>query len=165
MKRLILGFIAFCFLLSSVAVSEGAKAVITKGKKVKFDYTLTVQGKVMDTSEGKDPLEYTQGAGMIIPGLERQLEGLKVGDERTIKVLAKEAYGELDPNAIREMPRTFFPADVTLQQGMMVPLQAKDGQKIVAIIQNINKDTVVLNFNHPLAGQELQFDVKIVDIK
>ena len=102
---------------------------------------------------------------MIVPGLERQLEGLKVGDKRTVKVPAKEGYGELDPNAIRVVPRTFFPADITLQQGMMVPLQAKDGQKMLAIIQNINKDSVELNFNHPLAGQELQFDVKIVDIQ
>lgn len=139
--------------------------MVEKGKTVKFEYTLKVEGQVIDTSVGKEPLEYVHGEGRIISGLEKQMEGLKVGDERTIAVPAQEAYGLQDPQAIQEVQRSMFPADADIRTGMMISLQAQDGRQLPAVIQEVKDDKVVLDFNHPLAGKDLVFDVKIIDIQ
>ncbi|MDD3375170.1 MAG: peptidylprolyl isomerase [Candidatus Omnitrophica bacterium] len=146
-------------------IAEGKDMMIENGKTVKFDYTLTVEGQVVDTSEGKEPLEYVQGSGNIIPGLEKQMVGLKAGDSRKLTVDAKEAYGEINPELLQEVSKSVFPPDLELKKGMMVPLQNNDGQPIPAIVEEVKEESVVFNFNHPLAGQNLLFDVKVVDVK
>ncbi len=145
--------------------AKGAEKMIQKGSKVKFDYTLKVNGEVVDSSTGRQPLEYTQGAKQIIPGLEKQMEGMKVGEEKTITVPPKEAYGEERPEAFREFPKSAFPKDLQLKEGMVLELKTDSGQPLPAVVKKIGKDTVTLNFNHPLAGKTLVFDVKVVDIK
>ena len=152
--------------LTAYAVAAGADVVtVAKDKKIKIDYTLTVDGKMIDTSNGKQPLEYTQGAGMIIPGLEKALEGLKVGNEKDVVVSAHDGYGFVDPTAFKEVPVSFFPADVHPQAGMVVQLQDQQGQLIPATIAEVKADSVRLDFNHPLAGKELHFNVKVVSIE
>ncbi|HID93718.1 MAG TPA: hypothetical protein EYP60_06445 [bacterium (Candidatus Stahlbacteria)] len=89
--------------------------VIQNGSRVWFDYTLTVDGEVVDSSEGRGPLQYTHGEGKIIPGLSRQLEGMRVGEERKIEVLPEEAYGQVNPDAFQEVPRSVLPADLKPQ--------------------------------------------------
>lgn len=142
-----------------------ADAVVEKGKKVSFDYTLTVDNAVVDTSAGKAPLEFTQGDGMIIPGLAKQLEGMKVGEEKSVTVTPEEGYGPVDPKAIQEVPLKNFPAELKLVPGM--PLQAKDkeGHVIAMRVKEVKKDTALMDFNHPLAGKTLNFKIKIVSIK
>ncbi|MCG8571689.1 MAG: peptidylprolyl isomerase [Spirochaetes bacterium] len=138
--------------------------MIKEGSKVKFDYTLTVEGEVVDTSVGKQPLEYTQGEGHIIPGLESQLAGMKIGDEKKVEVKAAEGYGERDPQAIQEVGKGIFPDDFELKTGMMIPLQDNQGRQFSAMIHEIKDEAVVLDLKHPLAGKNLTFEVKIVSI-
>jgi len=147
------------------AASVQAQEMIEDGKSVAMDYTLTVAGEVVDTSEGKEPLEYTQGAGEIISGLEQQMEGMKEGESKKIMVEAEDAYGPVNPNAVREIPRERFPEEVNLQPGMVIPLRDNNGNSLPARIDEVNGDMVVLDFNHPLAGQDLTFDVTVVDIR
>ena len=142
---------------------EAGKAVIAGGKNVKINYTLTVGGKVFDSSEGKAPLQYEQGKHQIIPGLEKALDGLKVGDEREIVVKPEEGYGAIDPKAFVEVPKSNMPkGDLTV--GMHMRTMGEGGQPVSATISEIRKDTVLMDFNHPLAGKDLNFKVKVVEI-
>ncbi len=143
----------------------GESMKIDDGKVVKFDYTLKIDGQAVETSIGKAPLEYTHGEGTIIPGLSSRIKGLAVGDEKTVLVPAKEAYGEIDDKAYREVSRTTLPEGFEPQPGMVIELQAPDGNTVPAVVWEVKDETIVLNFNHPLAGKTLEFDIKIVDIK
>ncbi|MFH1655037.1 MAG: peptidylprolyl isomerase [Candidatus Omnitrophota bacterium] len=166
MKKILICLSAV-LLLSSVFIFNAIEAsgIIKKGKKVKFDYTLQVDGKVVDTSIGKKPLEYTHGERGIIPGLSSGLEGLREGAEKKITVKPEDAYGERDPKAIAEVPKTFFPKDFKPQVGMTIPMPDRNGRPIPASVVSIKKDVIVLDFNHPLAGKTLEFDIKIISIE
>jgi FKBP-type peptidyl-prolyl cis-trans isomerase 2 len=150
------------FLLNSNV--KGEPVMIADGKKVQFDYTLTVDGAVVDTSEGRTPLEYVQGEGHIIQGLEKQMVGLVVGDSRTLSVSASEAYGEINPEAMREIPRAQFPENITPEVGQQLGMTTPEGQTIPVKIAAFTDETITIDFNHPLAGKDLTFDVTIVSI-
>jgi FKBP-type peptidyl-prolyl cis-trans isomerase SlyD len=132
---------------------------------VSLDYTLTVDGEVVDSTEGDEPLEFLQGHQNIIPGLERELAGMKVGDSKQVTVPASEAYGEIDPENIIDVPRSEFPPEIPLEQGTELEVKNSDGEVLSATIASINNDSVKLDFNHPLAGKSLTFDVKVVDLR
>jgi FKBP-type peptidyl-prolyl cis-trans isomerase 2 len=142
-----------------------ASGVIAKGKKVKFDYTLRVDGEVVDTSAGKKPMEYTHGEPTIIPGLASQLEGLSAGSQKKITVKPQDAYGERDPKLISNVPKMFFPEDFKPRPGMVIPLPDRYGRLIPATIVEIKQDNIVLDFNHPMAGKTLEFDIKIISVE
>ena len=144
---------------------KGEDVAVANGKKVKFDYTLTVDGQQVETSVGKTPLEYVQGQGQIIPGLEAQLAGLKVGDKKSVSVAPEAGYGQVIQEAIRELPKTSFPENFTPQIGMVIELTSPDGQAVPGIIQEVRDTGILVNFNHPLAGKILNFDVTIVGIE
>ena len=166
MKYSLLGLMCTLALLTNTGVSIAKdELTITNGRKVTFDYTLTVDGQVVDTSKGQKPIEYTQGAGGIIPGLAKQLEGLRVGDEKAVVVGAKDAYGEVDQTAFREVAKSSLPPGIAPQVGMMLAMKGADGHNFPVIISAVNQDMVTLNFNHPLAGKELHFQVKILTIQ
>ena len=139
--------------------------VVGHGKKVTLDYTLTVDNKEVETSVGKTPLSYTVGAKNIIPGLESQLNGMHMNEEKVVNVAAKEAYGEVDPKAFKEFPKTSLPKGLDPKVGMVLQATAPDGSKFPAVISELKGDNVVLNFNHPLAGKPLTFKVKILKIE
>lgn len=152
---------------ASVVPAMGATDMISEGKQVKFHYTLTVEGQVADTSDGKDPLMYVHGQQAIIPGLEAELEGMKVGDKKTVIVASENAYGPIDPQAVVELPRENMDEaekDVEPQVGMVIQLQSPDGQNLAGIVEEVKEEVLVVNFNHPLAGKELSFDVEIIEI-
>lgn len=132
---------------------------------VSIDYTLTVDGEVVDTTEGDEPLQFLQGHQNIIPGLEHELTGMKIGDSKQVVVPPTEAYGEVDPENIIEVPRTEFPPEIPLEPGTELEVKNADGEVLSATIAEITGDTVKLDFNHPLAGKQLTFDVKIVDLR
>lgn len=132
---------------------------------VSLDYTLTVEGKLVDASEENEPIEFIQGYQNIIPGLEKELYGLAVGDSREVLVAPKDGYGEVDPQAIMDIPRSEFPKDIDLQPGLELELQQPDGQVLHAVVQSLNKESVKLDFNHPLAGKELTFRVTVVGLR
>lgn len=132
---------------------------------VSIDYTLTVDGEVVDSTEGDEPLQFLQGHQNIIPGLERELTGMKIGDNKQVVVPAPEAYGEIDPDNIVDIPRTEFPPEIPLEAGTELEVKNADGEVLSATIAQVSNDSVKLDFNHPLAGKELTFDVTIADLR
>ena len=132
---------------------------------VSIDYTLTVEGEVVDSTEGDEPLAFLQGHQNIIPGLERELTGMKIGDSKTVVVPPSQAYGEVDPDNIIDVPRGEFPAEIPLETGTELEVKNADGEVLSATIASVNPDTVKLDFNHPLAGKELTFNVTVVDLR
>ena len=139
-------------------------AAVQENMDVGIEYTLTVDGAVVDSTEGKEPFHYIQGRRQVIPGLERQLAGLHVGDTKQMVIAPAEGYGEVDPAAFIEVKNTQLPADVTPSVGMVLRGVNPDGQSFRAKISEMKGDTVVLDLNHPLAGKTLNFNVKIIDI-
>lgn len=139
-------------------------ATIENGKKISFDYTLTVDGEEMDTSKGKQPLEYTHGDKSLIPGLTSRMEGMEEGEERKIEVPAEEGYGMVNPEAFKEIPRSQMPKDTEPQAGMILQGQTAEGQTVPVKITEVKDDTVVIDMNHPLAGKSLVFDIKVNSI-
>ncbi|MHC1741185.1 MAG: peptidylprolyl isomerase [Anaerolineaceae bacterium] len=138
---------------------------VAKDLVVSLEYTLTVDGEVIDSSEENGPIDYIQGHENIISGLESALEGMKLGESKKVNVKAKDAYGEYDPEAVEEIPLTEFPDDIPLEVGVELAVDDEDEGPISAVIEEVGKDSVTLNFNHPLAGKELNFDVKILSIR
>jgi FKBP-type peptidyl-prolyl cis-trans isomerase SlyD len=139
---------------------------VVDGLVVSLDYTLRLDdGQVLDTSAGKDPLEFLQGSGQIIPGLESALYGLAVGDEKEVEVAPAEGYGNRNPDAYETVPRDAFPADITLTEGLGLHLRDESGREVVAYIAEIRPSDVLLDLNHPLAGETLLFEVKIADLR
>lgn len=143
--------------------SEFAK--VEKDLVVSLEYTLTVDGEVVDSSEENGPIDFIQGQGNIIPGLEKELTGMKLGEAKKVNVLAVDAYGEYDPDAVEEIPLSDFPNDIPLEVGVELAVEDEDGEAVSAVIEEVGKDTVSLNFNHPLAGKDLVFDVKIAALR
>jgi FKBP-type peptidyl-prolyl cis-trans isomerase SlyD len=117
---------------------------------------------VLDTNKGREPFTFTQGSHRIIPGLEKALDGMRAGDEKKVTVAPAEAYGEVNPAAVTEVPRDRLP-EGSLEVGMQLVAQGQRGRHIVRI-KEIKENTVVLDLNHPLAGKTLHFDVKVVDV-
>ena len=161
-KALLVVALLQVFALQTVYAED---VVIAAGKKVQFDYTLTVDSQVIDTTDGKQPIEFVQGDGTIIPGLARQLEGLKAGDAKVITVSAEEGYGPVTPEAIKEVPKTVFPKDADIKVGQVYEFQGEGGTGFPGIVSEIKEEAILMNFNHPLAGKELKFDIKIVKVE
>ncbi|TEU28624.1 peptidylprolyl isomerase [Alkanindiges illinoisensis] len=139
-------------------------ADIQNDQVVSFHYTLTDEnGTVIDKSEGQ-PLVYLHGAGNIIPGLENALTGKNVGDKLNVNVPAAEGYGEYNAEMVQEVPRNMFQGVDDIQAGMQFQAQTDDGIQIVTV-KDVNDESVFVDGNHPLAGQNLNFDVEIVDIR
>ena len=138
---------------------------VRNGQVVSMDYSLHIEGELIDTSDGREPLDYLHGAGNIIPGLESALDGMAVGESKNVIVAPKDGYGELDPKAFMEVPRSQFPSNIPTEVGTELQLQDQSGQPMYARIEEVGDETLRLNFNHPLAGKELHFDVKIVAMR
>jgi FKBP-type peptidyl-prolyl cis-trans isomerase SlyD len=132
---------------------------------VSMEYTLHVDGEKIDSSEGQDPLQFLVGYGNIISGLEREMMGMKVGESKDVIVPAEDAYGEYDEEAFMEVPRDQFPTDMPVEEGLELTVRDDSGQARYARIDAVEGDNVTLNFNHPLAGDELHFNVKVVDLR
>jgi len=138
---------------------------IEKGKKIAFEYTLTVEGKVVDSSDGKEPLKYTHGDNSLIPGLTKRMEGMKEGEERKIEVPPEEGYGLVSKEAFQEVPREQVPSNVEPTAGMILQAQRPDGSTFPVKITEVTDNTVKIDLNHPLAGKNLNFDVKVVSVQ
>lgn len=135
------------------------------GDKVKVHYTgKLTNGEQFDSSTGREPLEFTVGAGQMIKGFDAAIPGMIVGDKKTINIPAEEAYGEKDPSAIIEFPRENVPADMQLEPGMPLTLSNQQGQPVPVIVVEVKDDIIILDANHFLAGQELVFDIELVSI-
>jgi len=130
-----------------------------------FHYTLTdSSGKVLDSSEGQEPLAYLHGAGNIIPGLENALLGKTVGDKLNVSVSASEAYGERDESMIQELPSNMFSGIDNIEVGMEFHAETEHGLQVVTVTK-VEGDQVTIDGNHPLAGVDLNFDVEITEVR
>jgi FKBP-type peptidyl-prolyl cis-trans isomerase 2 len=138
---------------------------IENGKKVTFHYTLTVDDQVIQTSKGNQPLAYTHGSGEIISGLALEMEGMNEGEEKSVLVSAENAYGEVNPEAFKEVPRSTLPAEMEINKGMTLRAQSPEGKEVLVRVSDVKEDSIIINLNHPLAGKDLKFDVKVVSIE
>ncbi len=137
---------------------------IKKGDKVKIDYTGTLDnGTVFDTSVGKQPIEFEVGTGMVIPGFENAVLGMKKGEEKEIKLQAKDAYGERNDQLLKKVPKEQLPKDPLPKVGMMVGLSSPQGQQIPAKIIEVTDKEITIDLNHPLSGKSLSFKIKVVE--
>ena len=138
--------------------------VIANDLVVLFNYTLTnAEGETLDQSQG-EPLAYLHGAGNIIPGLEKALEGKTVGDKFTVEVPAAEGYGEYNPDLVQEVPAQMFQGVENIEAGMQFQAQTDDGVQIVTV-KSVDGENIIVDANFPLAGQDLTFAVEIVEIR
>ncbi|HEU4342662.1 MAG TPA: peptidylprolyl isomerase [Candidatus Binatia bacterium] len=138
---------------------------IKNGSVVSLQYTLSGEdGKTIESNKGKEPLKYTHGSRQIIPGLEKELAGMKVGGEKRVKVKPEDGYGPVNPQGFQEFPKEKIPAN-GLKVGAVLMAQGPQGQAIPVKVKEIKEKTVVLDLNHPLAGKTLTFDVKVLDIE
>lgn len=138
---------------------------IKQGDTVRIHYTGTLlDGKVFDSSEGRDPLEFAVGSGQIISGLDTALPGMEVGEKKRVEVPCVEAYGPINPGARQQIPREGIPDDIPLEPGTQLQMQTPDGQALPVTVVEVDEATVTLDANHPLAGQDLIFDIEIVSI-
>lgn len=142
-----------------------SKDTVQDGMVVSMEYTLHVNGELLDTSEGRGPLQFLTGRRNIIPGLENEMMGMKVGESRQIVVQPADGYGEFDEEALMDVPRSEFPANFKIAVGMELNVSDQEGRQYRARIDSIEGDMVRLNFNHPLAGMELNFNVKVVGLR
>lgn len=139
------------------------KANLDDTVKVHYKGTLS-SGEVFDTSEGREPLEFTLGASQIIPGLEKGIFGMQADESKTINVPVAEAYGDRKDDLFYEVPKTQLPGDVEPEVGMSLMSQTPDGQQIPLIISEVQEESITVDANHPLAGQDLTFEVTLVSI-
>lgn len=138
---------------------------IKNGDNVKVHYTGKLSdGTVFDSSEGRDPLAFTMGKGMMIPGFEKGVMGMELDEEKTITIAPADAYGEVREEMIAEVPNTQLPEGLTPETGMELMSQTPDGHQLVVRVIEVKPDSIVIDANHQLAGKELTFDIKVVEI-
>ncbi len=138
---------------------------VKSGDKVKVHYhgRLT-NGETFDKSEGRAPLEFEVGSGMVIKGFDDGVTGMSVGEKKTISIPFNEAYGPSNPEMIIDMPKSRFPKEMELEIGMALAMSDGHGQQFEVVVTQIKEDAVVLDANHPLAGKDLIFDLELVEI-
>ncbi len=139
---------------------------VQDGAVVSLQYTLKLDdGQVIDESPANEPLQYLHGASNIIPGLENALTGMTVGDSKQVIIAPADAYGEYNPDQLYEFERALFPDTLELSVGLPLTLRDESGNLVDAVVAELSDETVTLDFNHPLAGQTLHFDVTIIALR
>jgi FKBP-type peptidyl-prolyl cis-trans isomerase SlyD len=140
--------------------------VVAADKVVLINYTLTNDGgKVIDSSAGGEPLAYIHGHGNLIPGLERELEGKPAGTKLSVKIAPADGYGERDAGLVQRVPKRSFGNVSNLQPGMQFQAQTSDGHARVVTVKGVQGDMVTIDGNHPLAGEHLNFEVEITEVR
>ena len=139
--------------------------LVKNGDKVKVHYhgKLT-SGETFDSSEGRSPLEFEVGGGMVIKGFDDGVTGMSTGEKKTLNIPFDEAYGPRNPEMIIEFPKDKFPADMPLEVGLPLMMSGAQGEQFQVVVSQIKDESVMLDANHPLAGQDLVFDIELVEI-
>ena len=136
-----------------------------KGSTVKVHYTGTLTDKtVFDSSKDREPLEFTVGAGQMIEGFDSAVDGMNVGDSKTVTIPADKAYGPKSEEAMIKVPKTQLPEGMAAEIGMQLEATQEDGRKQVLVVAEVMEDEVILDANHPLAGKDLIFDIELVEV-
>lgn len=135
------------------------------GDTVKVHYTGTLSdGSVFDSSREGTPIEFTVGGGMVIPGFENAVVGMQIGDSKTFTIPSAEAYGVHDPRLVQDVPRSEMPDDMDLFIGMQLTASGSDGREIPLVVTELSDESVRLDANHPLAGEDLTFAIELVAV-
>lgn len=138
---------------------------VKEGDLVKVHYTgKLVNGEQFDSSVGREPLEFTVGAGQMIKGFDAAMPGMALGEKKTINIAPEDGYGHRSEEAIIEFPRANVPADMVLEAGMPLTLTNQAGQPVPVVVVEVKDDVIIMDANHFLAGQELVFDIELVEI-
>ncbi len=133
--------------------------------KVKVHYKGTLKtGEVFDSSEGRDPLEFTLGTGQVIPGFDNGIQGMAVNESKTIDIPADKAYGDVKKELIQEVPKSHLPEEIKPEVGMQLMSNTPDGQQIPLIVTEVKDESITVDANHPLAGKDLTFEVTLISI-
>ncbi|WP_141056569.1 FKBP-type peptidyl-prolyl cis-trans isomerase [Tepidiphilus succinatimandens] len=142
-------------------MNQAAKA----GDTVQVHYTGKLDdGSVFDSSAGRDPLEFTVGSGQVIPGFEQAVEGMAVGQTKTVTIPAAEAYGDRVAEAVLQVPREQLPPDLEPEVGQQLVMQSRDGRQIPIVVVEVTEDSITIDANHPLAGRDLTFEIELVSV-
>ncbi|MBV7378539.1 FKBP-type peptidyl-prolyl cis-trans isomerase [Maritimibacter dapengensis] len=135
------------------------------GDTVRIHYTGTLNdGTVFDSSQGRDPLEFTVGSGQIIPGLDKAIPGMSPGEKKSVPVPADEAYGPHHPEGVTQVPRADIPDNIPLEEGTMLQMSTPDGRQVPVTVTELSASEVTIDANHQLAGKDLNFDIELVEI-
>ncbi len=135
------------------------------GDTVKIHYTGTLEdGTEFDSSAGREPLEFALGGGQVIPGFDSAVDGMAIGDSKTVTIPPGEAYGERHDQLVQEVPKTALPEDMKPEVGVQLQSQSPDGQVMNLIVTEVAEETITVDGNHPLAGQALTFAIELVEI-
>jgi len=161
--------------LSSGVVLDRVNAEILKGydmttakpgDTVRIHYKGTLDdGTVFDSSEGRDPLEFVVGSGMIVPGLDVAIPGMAVGDQKTVRAEMDQAYGPRNDDAVQSIPRDQMQVDFALEAGMQLQMQTQDGRAVAVTVAEVTEEAITIDTNHPLAGHDLTFAIEMVEIE
>ena len=139
--------------------------MIEKGKQVGIEYSVYLEdGMKVDSNEGENPLIFLQGAGQILPALEDELNGLEEGAQKKVELSPEKAYGYVDPDAFKEVDSKVIP-DNLRYKGALLGVQDQNGEQYLVRVHEVNDERTVIDFNHPLAGHTLTFDIKVLTIK
>ena len=135
------------------------------GDTVKIHYTGTLDdGTEFDSSKGRDPLEFELGKGQVISGFEKSVEGMEVGDSKNVKLKPEEAYGPRHDQLIQDLPRSSLPAEIEPAVGMKLHSQTSDGRRIPLMVTAVTEESITVDANHELAGENLNFEIELVAI-
>jgi peptidylprolyl isomerase len=135
------------------------------GDTVKVHYTGKLDdGTQFDSSADRDPLEFTVGSGQVIPGFEKAVEGMAVGDSKTVNIPPEDAYGPRHDQMIQQVPKSALPDDLNPTEGMALQARGQDGQVLNLTVTAVDTDSITVDGNHPLAGKPLNFDIQLVEI-
>ena len=139
---------------------------VKQNDTVKVHYTgKLADGQVFDTSEGKEPIEFTLGQGQLIPGFENGLIDMKLNEKKTINIPVEEAYGQPREELVQEVEKSQLPPEIEPEVGMGLVSKTPDGREMNLLVAEVKEDTIVVDGNHPLAGKDLIFDLEVVEIK
>lgn len=156
------GLILAVFLAAGVGHAEEGK-MIENGSHVKMNYTLKVEGQVADTTEGREPFEVVAGAEGLIAGFQENIQGLKAGDKKSFTVAPEQGYGFTNPEAVVQIERSKLP-EGEIKEGMIFTAEGEGGYPLRGVVKGIEGENVTLDFNHPLAGKTLDFEVEILEV-
>lgn len=141
-------------------------STVQKGNQIKVHYTGTFDnGEKFDSSyDRNEPIEFTVGAGQMIPGFDQAVEGMAIDEEKKVRLESKDAYGEKNPELMIPFPKSNMPADMNPKVGDQLTLQNPQGQPVPVVVAEVQEENLILDANHPMAGQDLNFEIKIVSI-
>jgi peptidylprolyl isomerase len=135
------------------------------GDTVRIHYTGTLDdGTQFDSSKDREPLEFEVGSGQVIPGFDKAVEGMSVGEEKSVNIASDDAYGPHHAQMVQEVPMSALPQGLEPETGMGLQAQGQDGQPINLLVTEVNEESITVDANHPLAGKDLNFDIELVDI-